>query len=117
MNKNLITKFRKFWRSLGELEQKRLWHILTALRGEDDGEDDVKYRTTARIRGLLFGIRLKDEGLCGFFRPNPLDDTTDTNRDLFKQSSEHFQSHIRIALNALEPYVKKEKFKDLLRFM
>lgn len=117
MSKNLITKFRKFWRTLSPLEQKRLWGILSALRGEDEGDSSLKHRTTGRIRGLLFGIKLKHEGITGFFRPDPVEDQTNTHRDFFHKASGHFQSHIRIALNALKPYVKKEKFIDLLRFM
>jgi len=89
---------------------------MTALRGNDEGGDAVKYRTTARIRGLLFGKKL-DNTIIGFFRPNPILDQTRANVDLFLRSRVHFQNHIEAALNALEPYVKKEKFKDLLRFM
>lgn len=116
MSKNLITKFRKFWRTLSFMEQKRLWSIMTALRGEDGGNDDVKHRTTARIRGLLFGIKLK-KGTSGFFKPNPIVDTTMTQRERFQGTSDHFKHHIREALYSLKPYVKKEKFKDLLRFL
>lgn len=120
MSKNLITKFRKFWKTLTPMEQKRMYHILTALRGEDGGREDVKYRTTARIRGVLFGIKLKKESpkaYLGFFRPNPILDTTITQVELFFRASKHFQHHIKDALNALKPYVRREKFKDLLRFM
>lgn len=116
MSKNLLTKFRKFWRTLSPLEQGRLWEILCALRGEDEGETEVKARTTARIRGLLLGKKL-GHTMIGFFRPNPIKNTTITQRELFKKASLHFQSHIRLALHALKPYVRKEKFKDLLRFM
>ena len=120
MSKNLLTKFRKFWRTLSPVEQKRMYDIMTALRGEDGGREDVKYRTTARIRGLLFGIKLKRESpkaYLGFFKPNPSYDTTTTQVTNFQCARKHFQHHIKDALKALKPYVKKEKFKDLLRFM
>lgn len=120
MSKNLLTKFRVFWRTLSPLEQRRLYDIMTALRGEDGGNDSLKYRTTARIRGLLFGIKLKDGatgGLMGFFRSDPSIDRTSAQKDLFYKASVHWQGHIRDALRALKPYVKKGRFKDLLRFM
>ena len=122
MSKNLITKFRSFWRTLTPTEQKRMYQIMTALRGEDGGNERTKYRTTARIRGLLFGIRIKEKSRCtyGFFKPNPYDDQTNEHREIFSSSlrtNMHFRHHIRDALQALKPYVKKEKFRDLLRFM
>ena len=120
MSKNLLTKFRKFWRTLSPMEQKRLYDIMTVLRGEDEGQSDVKIRTTARIRGLLLGAKWKRENrnvYVGFFRPNPIVDTTLTQRENFRKATKHFQHHVQEAIHALKPYVKKEKFKDLLRFI
>jgi len=117
MSKNLLTKFRKFWRTLSPLEQKRLYDILTALRGEDDGDGRMKDHTTARIRGLLFGEKLRHKGVKGFFMPRPHEVSRETVRFLKGRMGRHFSWHIRDAIHALKPYVKKEKFTDLLKFI
>jgi hypothetical protein len=95
---------------------------MTALRGEDGGRDDIKYRTTARIRGLLFGTKIRKFSRIsyGFFKPNTYNDQSNDAVGRFHSStttSMHFRHHIKNALKALKPYVKKEKFTDLLRFM
>lgn len=117
MSKNLITKFRKFWRTLSPLEQRRMYDIMTALRGEDDGNARVKNHTTARIRGLLFGAKLAHKGVKGFFTPNPRKIDNVTVHFLRGKMGRHFSWHICEAIAALKPYVEKKKFVDLKKFL
>ncbi len=117
MSKNLITKFRKFWRTLSLLEQRRLYDIFTALRGEDDGNSRVKNHTTARIRGSLFGEKLRHKGVRGFFRTEPSIIDRVAVQCLRGKMGGHFYCHVRDAIQALKPYVPKKKFVDLEKFL
>lgn len=111
---NPVYKFRLYWRSLTEEEKKRMWSILTALRGQDEnGDIDVKQCTTGRIRKELF----MQHGLpypCLVFPP-PMDipDEIKGIRQTFLQTPQHFQTHIFDAIDALSKYVFKGRLKDL----
>ncbi|MFI5355197.1 MAG: hypothetical protein ACHQX0_06260 [Desulfobaccales bacterium] len=43
--------------------EAHLWDILSALRGPDDGNEDLKVATTAVIRYTVFGPGLRDMGM------------------------------------------------------
>ena len=46
---------RKFFIEAGEEEGKKMWDVLTALRGPDDGDYGLKEATTAIIRTRFLG--------------------------------------------------------------
>lgn len=82
-------------------QSKNLWHVLTALRGPDEGSFDVKDATTAVLRHAL-GLRYDDNGAV-----------TGPDSEFFAQergrifheftlpTSGHFRKHMRDAFNAL----------------
>lgn len=125
---NLITKFRTLWKSLTDLERERLWDILTALRGCDRGEnDDVKYMTTARIRGELLGENYsRGYVFIKFKQAKEMINTWSQHGEYYKakevkahfqEKSSHFKSHIRHAIDALFYYRPKSAIRDLQKFL
>lgn len=109
---NPIFKFRQFWESLKPKEQHDIWAILTVLRGEDGGSDNLKYETTARIRWEFF----EDRGLEAKVIISPefcCDDEIDKTKELLKEANIHFASHIRCAIYSLSRYVYKQRLNDL----
>lgn len=129
MKKNLVQKFRKFYYALPQDEQKALFAILTALRGEDSRSSTfLKIFTTARIRGALFGKSQKDfckRALCfasfkkakayntdGYFPPVP----TQLMKN-WRQADSHFKQHIQSAIEALKKRGFKRSISDLMNFI
>lgn len=83
--------------------EEQIWHILTALRSCDDPKCDerLKWRTTARIRGVL--------NLEGPFDVNPyaLSPYDKDKRDeLLTEAPSHFFYHYHDAVNAIEKLYK-----------
>jgi hypothetical protein len=125
---NVVTKFRALWESLAEKEKEQLWDILTALRGSDAGSnDDVKYATTARIRGEFLGERYSRGYTFTTFReakasikgwldyPSGYSSSRVVNH--FRSKPFHFKAHIRKAIKALNCYRPKSAMRDLQKFL
>lgn len=99
---NTVEKFREFWDSLGYTEHKELWRLMSALRGPDDGNLQVKYETTARIRRALFEKRLYDSNIfvdVSEFGPSY------TREEMMNKTEEHFRLHYEAAANVLAEQV------------
>lgn len=127
-SKNVLTRFREFFKSLSHPEQKELWDVLTALRGSDAGvNDDVKFATTARIRGEFLGERYsrgyvflnlkqaKNEmqytsSHRGGYKPHKV-------RSHYQDKPHHFQAHVRHAIDVLNRYRPKSSMRDLQKFL
>lgn len=77
------------------------WDILTMLRGADSDTDDamdLKWLTTARIRGLI-GV-LPGNGAA--VRSYPLDEEEKAQRDhLLEKAPRHFRDHYDAAVGAI----------------
>ena len=73
-------------------EVQDLWNILTALRGPDSGNIDLKWRSTARIRAQVLPQGASRTGYG--INPDGLTPQAD--------DSEHFGIHIQFAVEALE---------------
>ena len=93
-------------------EAKLLWDILTALRGPDSNDDDLKAITTAPIRGV---IGIKSAGNTGVIVSDARPFGTDLDfyvivDQLMREhkAQAHFASHYRAAVAALKQlgYVK-----------
>ena len=85
----------------GGAESGDLWHILTALRGPDSDELELKMRTTARIRGA---IGLTSETFVVSAKP-----PEGLSPDTFTFG--HFHHHHNSAIEALQRlgYIKESK--------
>ena len=110
---NVILRFKSFLNSLDRDEKKALWAIMTAFRGPDDGDEQLKDKTTSVIRSYFFkksdqfccpfqndGIFFHDiAGMVNFKDPLifPCEYTT----------TGHFEMHITQAINVLRKYKVK----------
>lgn len=78
-----------------------LWNILTALRGCDNGDDNLKELTTSRVRGVV----CPNLGVAGgaFIRTKPLSVNERKERDTkILESPNHFRNHYLSAVEAIE---------------
>jgi hypothetical protein len=77
----------------GGRQAKMLWDVLTALRGPDSRDQNLKERTTARIRYMALGDAPgKDPNGVAISRASPID----------ASGSDHFCEHAQAAKEALE---------------
>lgn len=118
--KNVVLKFRKFWKELDGLERSHLWDIMTALRGADVGSDHVKMFTTARIRGELLGrdfykgfVFLSLER-AKYHQGNGYSPSRIVKQ--FRAEKSHFVCHVIEAIETLAKYRPKTSVRDLLKF-
>jgi len=122
--KNVLTKFREFWKKLDTPEQRELWDVLTALRG-DDVELSLKLKlfVTARIRGELLRQRaVKVLPMGAYMCPTRKDALAEFNqpslsnfKEHFKKASEHWQTHVRKAIRVIIKY-HPSRARDLKKF-
>jgi hypothetical protein len=54
--KEVLSDLQRAYQSMDYDSRRDLWHILTALRGPDNGREDVKSATTGIIRAAVFGL-------------------------------------------------------------
>ncbi len=123
--RNWLEKFQDFWwDDLTPIQRKRLWPVLTALRGPDETNvktngiaQDVKLGTTARIRYLLLGKmpKMKYDYWCwpvyGYLAR---EESRPTTIKQINKLSNHFKNHVLHAVESLKPVIKKSEMKDLL---
>ncbi len=76
-------------------ESRKLWAILTALRGPDDDDEVVKSRTTSIIRARVLPHLSRAAGAF-VNMSDPLPNPSDVNTP-----STHFNNHIGTALSAI----------------
>ena len=128
LKRNLITLFRKFYFALELDEQKDLWDIMTALRGEDEGDNQLKVFTTCRVRGELLGI--KGTGWCErvkcFVASNLRGVKASPHADDYSprgiklklfEAKYHWSKHLTQAIHALNRYRPKASVRDLQKFL
>lgn len=101
-------------RGANPLEVRDVWAVLTALRGPDNGDDAVKWRTTARIRGTAlpqlslgagaFTVESDATTHPAVLDPPEVGDTSSmsnlTDPDV-SAAGNHFRQHIRLAAEYL----------------
>ena len=73
-----------------------VWNVLTALRGPDSDNDELKDLTTRRLRYMVF-----PHGLVGLNREEPLSTKEVLHRNqLLENDKFHFKYHFQDALRA-----------------
>ena len=92
----VLARLRKSVETMPDYELKRLWNILTALRGPDDKDLGVKHATTSVIRTAVFGI---DSPFAKYADFNHDDKAAVKARE--SMVYDHFKSHAISAFNAL----------------
>lgn len=122
--KNVLTRFREFWNTLDNGDQKDLWDVLTALRGDDDETSlELKLFVTARIRGELFRVKaIKVLPLGGYICPTIHDSRQEFTegslpnlKELFKKASEHWKTHAQRAIRVINK-LHPSRSRDLKKF-
>jgi len=112
--KNVIERFRAYFKRLPELEKRILWDVLTALRGDDVTYSNEKLKVlTARIRYELLHPKLKSGSWEEWYdrtilsssymarkRPMTEKDMLES-RELILEMTEHCRKHLRSAVVAL----------------
>jgi hypothetical protein len=107
--KQILNQIDNFLTTADRYQAQDLWSILTALRGPDSDNDQIKYETTAVIRALAFPEAAKTTGqredsvyqaTLGY-----MVNTKVTNQDTWLAVSKlkpgHFRDHIKFALRIL----------------
>jgi uncharacterized protein YaaN involved in tellurite resistance len=113
-------KFKKFFNSLNEEEQRDVWDFITALRSDDLQNDELKEKYTAPLRSFLFNKSRKniEKGYHMYAKYGSL---IDFKSPLIKKIpidkineniSSHYIKHYRDAFLVLENYYKLLK-KDI----
>jgi len=87
----------------GRQPDKFIWQVLSALRGPDDGDSNLKNLTTARVRSI-FGLEACANSPTGaIVNDIPLPHRQIVRRnELLKKSGWHFKSHFEQAMSALQ---------------
>lgn len=93
--KEFLRNLRKSWENMDEVAKREVWVILTALRGPDHGDFDLKSATTSLIRGAVLGNI-----------PNAFSETVDSARFLEIRCDtpgryDHFVNHASQAFDVL----------------
>jgi len=91
---------------VGDIESSDLWAILTALRGPDSGNDELKRATTSRLRHAI-GLREYESGpFWGHFHTSqdPL-----TRTIYAYDKSVHFVTHFNSAVDTLDKFNRQEQ--------
>ena len=109
VRRNVVEKFRGFYRGLSPNDRKHLYNILSAVRGPDvsksiDSASEVKEYGTARIRALLTG---NDHNIGGHMHDTPLDSQElkqlrQYMNKVMNTKMYHYASHVEDALDILE---------------
>ncbi len=117
--KDVVQKFKTFFTNLNVEDRKRLYDILAAVRGPDTYDvNDIKYRTTGRIRYLLGLTRgtIINNGVDGFitdFCPGSNSEPFEKMEKLLQLLDEfvsnHYREHVIAALKHLQTlgYIEK----------
>lgn len=123
---NLVQKFRKFFFALPKNEQKAMWDIMSAIRSEDGGNDNLKSYTTSRIRGSLLGKSATTiYGAIVFASLRKANNyqvaqgyelSEERQKELLVKTNFHWRAHLKCAIRALKKYGFKGKVKDLEKF-
>ena len=88
--------------------ESALWNLLTVLRGPDDGNDELKRLTTARIRGFL-GFRSP----IYIYKTDKLTEEQRDRRDiLLDQGSIHFSSHYSCATSVIRNFWRYDLYDE-----
>lgn len=86
----------------GGEEAKDLWAILSAMRGPDDSDDNIKFTSTCRIRGFALPHLA---GIAGAIVRDTLYHEGMRELIAFNESnSHHFNNHVRQAAIAIRKY-------------
>ena len=105
-----LKEVRKLVSDIGELKiqdiqkDEKLWYILSALRGPDEGDADVKYASTARLRAVVVPNLARANGATISDKPLAL-------LNYSEKLGDHFIAHFNRACGAIAllypPKVKK----------
>lgn len=79
-------------------ERQKLWNVMTALRGPDNHDDDLKTATTCIVRYAVFGneTSVQRHGYVNY------DNTSHLTRRKSFIVNPHFRGHITAAFRALD---------------
>jgi len=89
-----------------------VWDVLTAIRGPDSGDYELKRLTTSRVRWIL-GMKVNSVG--AIVNSIPLDDNDIIRRDeLLTDGNHHFRNHFKWGLERLLSLGYEVPAKELL---
>jgi hypothetical protein len=91
---------------VGDIESFDLWAILTALRGPDSGDHELKQATTSRLRHAIGLREYKSGSFLGYFytSQDPL-----TRTIYAYDKSVHFVTHFNSAVDVLDKFNRQEQ--------
>lgn len=87
----------------GDTASDQLWHVLTALRGPDSGNNDLKAMTTTHVRMTAFPkfFEAQQSGSIASVMATIVGQRMDQNQMYYCNSDDHFLTHIYYAFKAL----------------
>lgn len=91
---------------VGDQESVDLWAILTALRGPDSGDDELKQATTSRLR---HAIRLREYESGPFWSHFCTSQGPLTKINYSSDKSPHFVGHFNSAIEVLQKFNQQEQ--------
>jgi hypothetical protein len=84
-------------RTISNVHKKRVWNVITALRGPDDENTFLKEATTAVIRHKVMGGHIPVGAII-----NPDNDVYAKHRRNMDARYDHFSRHVMYAFDALK---------------
>jgi len=91
-------------------ESEYLWSILSALRGPDDMNCELKMLTTGRIRSIVFGNWPHHAYMCNHYTLDP--DEREYRDKLLEECSLHFAAHYHSAVEAIRKVYKYDLLNE-----
>lgn len=91
---------------VGDEESADLWNILTALRGPDSGNNELKQATTSRLRHVIGLREYNYDSFLRYFTTSPEPLMKCQHGD---GKSVHFVSHFNSAVDALDKFNRQEQ--------
>jgi len=96
--------------NVGDQESVNLWGVLTALRGPDSGNDEIKGLTTSRLRHDI-GLREYSNEFYGYFLTNAQPLVAYKGDISPASASLHFVSHFNEAVRSLQNLRERHNMK------
>ncbi len=103
--KQELAHLRKFFKTANTEEQRKLWNVLTALRGPDNNNCAVKHATTAVIRHAFLGSKATSSKVASYLAdvaPDSEQSLLWRGKSVYDLGGDHFVSHASRAFTALD---------------
>ncbi len=109
--KTCVEKFQYMWNKLDEEEKRDLYELLSAVRGPDFDDDDLKMITTAKIRVFLFGSQEALKYTGSLNNSDPILES-DIKQCPTVSDKQHFGNHVARAYDVINKLQGFPKLKD-----